>query len=377
MLVERDLHVVELDLHAVEQRIVVCGARRDLVERVDHLDDAVQDALGQHQAQVAGRGVERRREEGIAHAVRVGAAAADQIAEALHDDAAAEHVAQPRDALAVAVGILKWLGEVLGHQQREVGVLGLPGRVLIAVAVDGDDAVGVLVDDRAPGVHAEGAHQVTVLFRAVDDLALVELVRQMGEDLRGQLHAHADVHAVGLGGNVQLPAHALHPFAADAADGDHAIPAGILLPLRAHLIAALDHLHALHRRIEEEVDLLLQLGIEVFQHHIVDVRTQMAHRRIEQVQVVLDAELLELRASSGIQLRALAAIAQVDLVDVAHQLQRLCLSNVLVQRAAEVVGDVVLAVGERARAAEAAHDRAAFAADTRLDLLAVDRAMAL
>ena len=74
----------------------------------------------------------------------------DQVAEPLDDHAAAQHIGQPGDALAVAVGVLEGLGEVLGHQQGEVGVLRMHGRVLIAVAVDGDDAVGVLVDHRAP-----------------------------------------------------------------------------------------------------------------------------------------------------------------------------------------------------------------------------------
>ncbi len=43
--VNLDLHVVELDLDAVEQGVVVRGAGGDLVERVDHLDDAVEDTL--------------------------------------------------------------------------------------------------------------------------------------------------------------------------------------------------------------------------------------------------------------------------------------------------------------------------------------------
>ena len=41
VLVERDLHVVELDLNAVEKRVVVRRAGGDLVEGVDHFDDAV------------------------------------------------------------------------------------------------------------------------------------------------------------------------------------------------------------------------------------------------------------------------------------------------------------------------------------------------
>ena len=51
-------HVVELYFHAVEQGVVVGGAGGDLIQGVDHFDDAIQDALGQHQAQIAGGGVE-------------------------------------------------------------------------------------------------------------------------------------------------------------------------------------------------------------------------------------------------------------------------------------------------------------------------------
>ena len=43
-------HVVEFDLHAVQQGIVIGSTRRDLIQGVDHLNDAVQNTLWQHQA---------------------------------------------------------------------------------------------------------------------------------------------------------------------------------------------------------------------------------------------------------------------------------------------------------------------------------------
>ena len=87
---------------------------------------------------------------------------------------------------------------MLGDEQGEVRVLGLLGRVLIAVAVDGHDAVRVFGHDRALRVHAERAHEILIFFGLVDDLALIKLVGQVLEDLGGQLDAHADVDAVGL-----------------------------------------------------------------------------------------------------------------------------------------------------------------------------------
>ena len=62
---------------------------------------------------------------------------------------------------------------MLGDQQSKICVLGLPGRVFVAMAVDGDNAVGILCDHCALGIHAEGAYPVTVLGCAVDDLAFV------------------------------------------------------------------------------------------------------------------------------------------------------------------------------------------------------------
>ena len=372
VLVQLDLHVIELHLHAIEQGVVVGGAGGDLVQGVDHLDDAVQDALGHHQAQVAGGGGQGGGHEALLDALGGGPLAPDQVAEALDDDAAAQHVGQPGDALAVAVGILEGLGEVLGHQQGEVGVLGVHGRVLIAVAVDGDDAVGVLVDHRALGVHAEGAHPVLELLGAVDDLAFIQLVGQVGEHLIGQLHPDTDVHPVGPGGDVQLPAHLLHPLAAAAAHGDDAVAAVVAALVRHHPVAAVGALHGLHRRAEVDIHPVLQPVIQVLQHHQVLIRAQVADRGVQQVQVVLQAQLLDGGCAGGVQVGPLAAVCHVDFVHIFHQLQGLLFADVFVQGAAELVGDVVFAVGKGPGPAEAVHNGAGGALDAGLHLHAVN-----
>ena len=93
LLVHFHFHVVELDLHAVEQGIVIGGTGGNLIQGLDHLNDAAQNTLGQHQAQGTGGGVQGGSEEGIHLPLGGGTAAADQIAEALDDHTAAQHIA--------------------------------------------------------------------------------------------------------------------------------------------------------------------------------------------------------------------------------------------------------------------------------------------
>ena len=235
------------------------------------------------------------------------------------------------------------------------------------MAVDGDDAVGVFVDHRALGVHAEGADEVAVLFGAVDDLAFIQLVGEVGENFCGKFHPDADIHSVGLGGNVHVTADGLHPFAAAAPHGNHALAARKAPGFAGDLIPAIHSGYGFHRRVEVKRDLFFQVGVEIFQHHVVDVGAEVAHRGVQQMQIVLHTQLFEFCTGGGIELGAFAAVGHVDLVNVAHQLQRFCLAEILVKRAAKIVGNVVFSVGKSASAAESAHDRAAFAGNAGLD----------
>ena len=221
--IQADFHVVEFYFHAVEQGVVVGCARRDLVQGIDHLDDTVQDSLGQDQAEVAGSRLQCRLNSALRNAGRVAPASAGKVAEALHDDTAAQHVGQAGDALPVTVAVLKRLGEMLGDQQGEIGVFCFFRGILKAVSVDSDDPVGVLVDHDPVGIHAECADTVFKLLCAVYDLTLVQFVSEVGKNHCRKLDAHTDIHAVGFSGNLQIPAHLLHPLAAAAAGRDDAI----------------------------------------------------------------------------------------------------------------------------------------------------------
>ena len=87
---------------------------------------------------------------------------------------------------------------MFGNEEREVCVAGLSAFILEAVPVYGDDPVGVLIDNDAPRVHAEGAHMILIFLCAVYDFALVQFVGNMGENFRGQFNPYPQIHAVGF-----------------------------------------------------------------------------------------------------------------------------------------------------------------------------------
>ena len=68
-LIDFYFHVVEFDFHTVEQSIIIGGAGCNLIQCVDHLDDAVQNSLGKNQTQIAGRRLQGGGNEGFLHAV--------------------------------------------------------------------------------------------------------------------------------------------------------------------------------------------------------------------------------------------------------------------------------------------------------------------
>ena len=273
MLVHLYFHVVEFDLHTVQKRIVVCRSGGNLVQSVNHLNDAIQNPFGQNQAQIAGGGIQRRGDEGFLDSIGGGAATPNEIAKPLDNDPAAQHIAQPGDGLTVAVGVLKGLREVLGYQQGKIGIFRLSGRIFVAVSIHSDNAIGILVDDSPLGVHAEGSHPVAVLLGAVDDFALIKLVSQVREYLSRQLHPDANIHPVGFCGDVQVAADRFHPFAAAASNGNNTVLTAIGGILTQNFITILCNSNRQHRCIKEKLYFILEIIIKIFQNHIVDICT--------------------------------------------------------------------------------------------------------
>ena len=68
---------------------------------------------------------------------------------------------------------------MLFHQKGEVCILRLLCRIFIAVPVYSHNPVGILIYNNTVRIHTKRPYLVLKLFRAVHDLALIELIGQM------------------------------------------------------------------------------------------------------------------------------------------------------------------------------------------------------
>ena len=131
----------------------------------------------------------------------------------------------------------------------------------------------------------------------------------MGEDIGRQLYAHADIDPVGFGMDAQGITDALHPFAAASSDGDDTLFAGGSL-----ILAVVQGVHGIvifdrsYRSQEEEIHLLFQFVVQIFQNDIVDIRSQMTDGSIQQLQLVLDAQLFEFGSGCGVPPKSLVIL---------------------------------------------------------------------
>ena len=141
------------------------------------------------------------------------------------------------------------------------------------MAVDGDDAVSILIYYDTVGVHTEGTHGIFEFLGSVYDLALIQLIGQMREDDSGKLHADTDIHTVGLGVDIQILTNAFHPFAAATTHGDDALVTLVGGVLTADTIPRLQCFHGFYRSIEIEGHFIFELRVQVFQHDKVDIGT--------------------------------------------------------------------------------------------------------
>ena len=203
----------------------------------------------------------------------------DEVAEALDQNAAGEHVAQRGDVLAVTVGLVKGLCESVGYQKRKVRVCAAQSGIGIGVAVNGVYALDVFCNDVAVGVHAEGAYLVAVLLCAVDELGFVNNVGDVLKDRGRKLDANADV---------DLIVYELHPKLA-ALLGE---------PLRAASAGRYDEVAALYvpalperKRVALAVAIYAaHLGAEAVFYDLAQILVHV----LKDAQIILGAEMLDL-----------------------------------------------------------------------------------
>ncbi len=264
------------------------------------------------------------------------------------------------------------LREVIRDQQRKIRVVCIQRRILVGMAVDCHNAVGVFIHHHTMRIHAEGPDPVLVFFRPVDDLRFIQRIGHFAEGFIGHLHPHTDVDAAALRGDLQGPAHRFHPFAAAAACGENAPPgpenfAGI----RGHGIQTVFKRNRLCAGVEEEIHPVLQSRVQVFQHNVVQVRSQMPDTGLQQMQVVLKTLPVNHRIVIGVEPGRSPTHPAVDFVHVFHQFDGFLFPYILVQCSPEFIGDVVLPVGKRTGSPEAVHDGTRPAPDAGLDFLTV------
>ena len=377
ILIDIHFHIIEFHFDTVQQGIVICRTRCDLIQGVDHLDDTVQDTFWQNQTQISGSSGQGRANQTFFDTVDGTASATHQIAETLYDHTATQHIGETGDTLAVSVTVFEWLGEVFGYQQGEVRVFCVFCRIFIAVTVCGYDAVRILIYHDTVGIHTEGTDIILELLGAVYDLALIQLIGEMGEDNGREFDTDAQIDTVGFCRNLQILTDSFHPFAAASTDRDDTLFTGGSL-----IFAIMQGVHGIvifdrsYRSQEEEIHLLFQFIVQIFQNHIVDIRSQMTDRSIQQFQLVLDTQLFEFGSGCGEHTGIFTAVGDVDLIHVFHQIQSGLFADMLVKSSAEVVGDIVFSIGKCTGAAETAHDRAGFAADTGFYFFTVDGTVA-
>ena len=236
----------------------------------------------------------------------------------MYDHAAAQHIRESGDAFAVSVAVFEGFGEMLRNQQREIRIFGLVFGTFIAMSVDSDDAVGILIHHDSIWVHTEGADIVFEFFCPVDDLAFIQFVRQMREDYGRKFYPDSDVHTVGFGRNVKFMADLLHPFAAASSHGDDTFFTFGRMPAVMDTVAAVGVFQAVDRGVKIEVYPVFQFLVQLFQNDIINVGPKVAYGSVQKLQLVLKTDFLELGSGRGIHPGILSAVGCVDIIYIPH-----------------------------------------------------------
>ena len=363
VLVHGDAVAVELELRRIEQGLLGGEAGNGLVHCLHEADDAGHGAVGQGGGDVARHRVRQGGPHvGVRELLRPGALAVQHVAEALHQDVSvAKHVAQAADVLGVGNGLVEGRAEVVRAQDGQVGVVAL--ELLVGVAVHHRQAaVVVLLGNKSARVLAEGADLVLEGAAVANELALVQDLVHVLDDLVAHLYAHANVHRAGLVLYVVARAGVFQPAGTAPAGGnDHGAGVKLLGSVRPH-----GHHAAADAVLNHQV---LALGAEAHLHPGVHkvvlngqvellglLRPKVADGAVHQLEAGLDGaqanlpHLVLVAATLHVLVRAKL---QVQFVHGVYGLLGVLGAYELGEVAAHLVGERELAVREGARAREA------------------------
>ena len=277
----------------------------------------------------------------------IGARALYKVAEALYQNAAGEHIAERRDVLAVAVGLVEGLGEAVGYQQGEVRVRAAEPGIGVGVAVNGVDALDVLGHDVTVGVHAEGADLVAVLLRTVNELGFIYHVGDVLKDSGGKLDADADVHLVVYELYAQLLALVCKPLGtASAGGGDEIGAAHAVAVFEAEAVSPAVAVDGADLGAEAVFNDLFKVFVHILKYAKIVLGAKMLYLGLQKMQIILQCFALERSrlGSIGGEGFVRRAVLHIYGVDVVYQLHDLFVVHEVGEPAAELGGEVILTV---------------------------------
>ena len=174
-----NFHIIELNLHTIEEGVIISCPGSDFIQSINHFNDSVKDTFRENKTQITGSSCESRSYHTFFDTCNRTPSSAHQIAETLYDHTAAQHIGKTGNAFAISITVFKWLREMFGYQQCEVCIFCLFGRIFIAVAVCCDNAVCIFVYNDAIRIHTESPHIIFEFFCSVDNLTLIQFVCQV------------------------------------------------------------------------------------------------------------------------------------------------------------------------------------------------------
>ncbi len=245
------------------------------------------------------------------------------------------------------------------------------------MAVHRNDAVGVFRHHIPVGVHAEGPHPVTILFGPVYQLGFVYFVGDVLEHSRRYFHPYAHIHLVVGQFQPQGLALVREPFGPGPSRRPDQVGTlhSFIAILQEHFISPVAGFEGLHLGIALDLDAVFEQEPVDAGHELpVVVRAQVPHFGIQKMQVIPQGLPADFAVLGGIHFPR-GAVLQIDFIHIVDQVHDRLLGDVIAEPAAELRGEIILAVGESPGTAKAPHDAAGCAPDAAFHLARDDGAV--